>query len=212
MAKRRTAQLQRRPRASEQAINRRVSVGGGTLDWRIAAIGGAVVLVLAVVVVAVLFAGGTSAYAGTIEPDGGRSHIADGTYGGPYTSVPATSGPHWADPANWGVYTDAAPLAESQSIHNLEHGGIVIWYQPGQVSAADLASLQDFVSVQVTTTRFKYILSPWTGQDFGHPIAVVAWRWLLDLDTANLDAIRGFSDAHYGNAPEPLGGPAAPGA
>jgi Protein of unknown function (DUF3105) len=211
MAKRRTAQLQRRTRASEQAMTRRLSVGGGTLDWRLAAIGGAIVLVLVVVVVALLFIGGSSAYAGTIEPDAGRAHIADGTYGGPYSSVPATSGPHWQDPANWGVYTDADPLAESQSIHNLEHGGIVVWYQPGKVSAADLAKLTDFISVQVTTSKFKFILSPWTGQDFGHPIGVTAWRWLLYLDTANVDAIRGFADAHYGNAPEPLAGPAAPG-
>jgi hypothetical protein len=212
MAKRRTAQVQRRTRASEQAMNRRVSVGGGTLDWRLAAVGGVIVLALIVVVVVVLFSGKTSAYAGTIQVDDGRTHIADGTYGGPYDSVPATSGPHWADPANWGVYTEADPLAESQSIHNLEHGGIIVWYQPGKLSASDVAALTDFVSVQVATSKFKFILSPWTGKDFGHPIAVTAWRWLLYLDTANVDAIRGFANAHYGNAPEPLGGPAAPGA
>lgn len=192
-------------------MTRRVGMGGG-LDWRIAAIGGVLVVGIAVIVVALVFARPASADTGTIQPDGGRTHIADGTDGGPYTSVPATSGPHWQDPANWGVYTESAPLAESQSIHNLEHGGIVIWYRAGALSDAQVAQLQDFVSVQVTTQKFKFILSPFTGKDFGHPIAVTAWRWLLYLDTVDLDAIRAFADAHYGDAPESNGGPGPPGA
>ena len=96
-------------------------------------------------------------------------------------------------------------------IHNLEHGGIVIWYQPAQLDAAGLAALTAFVTQQVATERFKVILVPWGGADFGHPIAVTAWNWLLYLDTADIDAVRGFLDAHYGNAPEPFGGPAQPG-
>lgn len=191
-------------------MTRRVGTGSA-FDWRIAAIGGVVVVGVALVVVMLVFARPTSADTGTIQPDGGRSHIADGTDGGPYTSTPATSGPHWQDPANWGVYTEASPLAEAQSIHNLEHGGVVIWYQASKLSKDQIAQLQDFVSVQVTTQKFKFILSPWAGgKDFGHPIAVTAWRWLLYLDTVDLDAIRGFANAHYGNAPEPLGGPGPP--
>ncbi len=190
-------------------MNRRHAVGG-RLDWRLAVVGGAVVIGLVAVVVALLFGGSSSAYAGTIEPDGGRTHIADGTQGGPYTSVPATSGPHWQDPANWGVYTLGSPLAESQSIHNLEHGGIVVWYQPDKVSAADISKLEDYVTGKVASSQFKFILSPWTGQDFGHPIAVTAWRWLLYLDAANTDAIDQFAAAHYGKSPEPLGGPPQP--
>jgi hypothetical protein len=191
-------------------MTRRVGAGGRLLDWRVIALVGAVLLALVIVVAAVAFSGGSAPFRGVIQPDGGRNHIQDGTYGGPYTSVPATSGPHWSDPANWGVYTVADPLAESQSIHNLEHGGIVIWYQAAKLSADDIAKLTDFVSVQVGTSRFKFILSPWTGQDFGHPIAVTAWRWLLYLDSPNADCIKAFADAHYGQAPEPNGGPAAP--
>ena len=63
-------------------MQRRVSSGGGGLDWRIVALGGAVVLALVVVVAALLFTGGGSAYAGTIEPDAGRTHIPDGSAGG----------------------------------------------------------------------------------------------------------------------------------
>ena len=95
-------------------------------------------------------------------------------------------------------------------IHNLEHGGIVIWYQPTLLGAEDLATLTQFVQQQITTERFKMILVPWSGANFGHPIAVTAWDWLLYLDTVDLDMIRTFTDAHYGDAPEPNGGPAKP--
>jgi hypothetical protein len=102
-------------------------------------------------------------------------------------------------------------VSETQVVHNLEHGGFVIWYQPDLVSDDDVARLADFVEGQVaegTGGRFRFILSPWGGEDFGNPIAITAWEYLLYLDTADLDAINGFVDAHYGDAPEPNGGPA----
>jgi hypothetical protein len=216
MAKRRTSGIQRRQRASSEALNRRIdsSSGGLPLDWRILLIGG-VLLIGAIILVVVLIVGAPpSASVGVRQTSAGRDHVEVGTdvRGGQpnvYTSIPATSGPHWDTPANWGVYTVAQ--AESQMVHNLEHGGIVIWYQPDQVSDDDDARLADFVNSRVAEGqggRFKFILSPWDGEDFGHPIAVTAWEWLLYLDTADTGAINAFADAHYGDAPEPNGGPA----
>ena len=82
-------------------------------------------------------------------------------------------------------------------------------FQAG-VSADQVATLTNLVNAQVQTSQFKFILSPWTGKDFGHPIAVTAWRYLLYLDTADTDGIHTFADLHYGKSPEPLGGPAQP--
>ena len=45
----------------------------------------------------------------------------------PYSSLPAASGPHW-DPSASQLGRVLHPQPESQLIHNLEHGGIVIWY------------------------------------------------------------------------------------
>jgi hypothetical protein len=228
MAKRRTSGIQRRQRASTEALTRRVpsSTGAGLpLDWRILLIGGVLLIGAIIVVVVLVVASGPNPYVGTRQASAGQTHVAPGvdcrdpaqqndqTRCGtdPYSSLPATSGPHW-DPsgiANWGAYTTALP--ETQVVHNLEHGGIVIWYQPDQVSEEDVARLTDLVEGQVAKGqggRFKFILSPWQSEDFGHPIAVTAWEFLLYLDTADLDAINGFADAHYGNAPEPGGGPA----
>jgi hypothetical protein len=216
MAKRRTSGIQRRTRASDEALSRRLGQGrGGGLDWRLLAIGGILVLGLAVLALIFLFGGGGSSDGGSIglrQVDDGRSHIQEGVAGGPYHSIPATSGPHWSSadsPGPWGVYPTAQP--QERMLHNMEHGGIVIWYEPSRLDAVGVTALRTWVQQQITTAQFKVILTPWSGPDFGHPVAVTAWDWLLYLDTTNTDSVRAFLDAHYDKAPEPFGGPAQPG-
>jgi len=211
MAKRRTSGIQRRGRASEAALNRRMGEGSGragALDPRLLLIGGVLLIGVIVVVVVVLFAGGGGGRIGVREADLGGGHVADGTVR--QYSAPATSGEHWNTPANWGVYTLARPAVQTQVIHNLEHGGIVIWYDPSLTSEADVTALTNYAQQQVRAAKFKVILSPWTGPGFGHPIAVTAWNWLLYLDSADIDQIRAFLDDHYQQSPEPYGGPGQP--
>jgi len=213
MAKRRTSGIQRRSRASEEAMGRRLGARTArTLDWRLLSIGAILLLGLVILLLVLLFGGGgQNSTVGVPRADAGHLHIAQGTSGTGYTSVPATSGPHWSSadsPGPWGVYSKAQP--QERMVHNLEHGGIVIWYQPALISSDDLATLTQSVKQQVTTDRFKVILTPWSGANFGHPLAVTAWDWLLYLDAVDLDTIRAFIDAHYQNSPEPFGGPAKP--
>ena len=187
------------------------TTGRTGLDWRIIALAGAIVVAVAVVAIALLVSSGDKNFQGTLEPNGGGQHVAAGTYP-TYNSTPATSGPHWnvagVAPMTWGVYTSAVP--EPAVVHNLEHGGIVIWYQASKLSADQVTALTHFVNAQVRTTQFKFILSPWTGKDFGHPIAVTAWRYLLYLDNADISAIQAFTNFHYEKSPGPQGGPAQP--
>ncbi|HUF07577.1 MAG TPA: DUF3105 domain-containing protein [Candidatus Binatia bacterium] len=234
MAKRRTSGIQRRERASSDALNRRLDERSGPAlpDWRLLAIGG-VLLVGTIIVVLVLVSGasGASSTSGTIQPDDGTVHVTQGIdcrspansaalteCGGPdpYSSVPAASGPHWPPSAiaNWGVYS--TPQAETQVIHNLEHGGIVIWYDPAAVEPAEVDALTQYVNTQTASGvggRFKFILSPW-GADvpLGSPVVASAWRYLLPLESADVDAIDAFARARYGRSPEPNGGPGPPGA
>lgn len=215
MAKRRTSGIQRRSRASDEALSRRIgSRRGPALDWRLLSIAAILILGTVILLLILLFGRGPgpdNEFIGRQQADAGGVHIPPGQQGTGYTSVPATSGQHWntADsPGPWGVYANAQP--QERLIHNLEHGGIVIWYQPSRLDAAGVAALTTYVRQQVTTAQFKVILVPWSGADFGHPIAVTVWNWLLYLDTANVDAVRTFLDAHYGQAPEPFGGPAQP--
>jgi hypothetical protein len=214
MAKRRTSGIQRRSRASDAAMSRRVGPRGAStaLDPRLMIIGGILLMGAIVLVVVLLFAGNSGSRIGQRMPDEGAVHVPQSEFP-TYQSVPATSGPHWnlgngIAPLNWGVYT--APQAEPAAVHNLEHGGIVIWYQPNLLDAAGVQALTDYVQQQVRTAKFKVLLSPWAGQDFGHPIAVTAWDWLLYLDTPDIGQVRAFLDDHYGQAPESASGPGPP--
>jgi len=223
MAKRRTSGIQRRERASSEALSRRLdagSAGGPTLpDWRLLAIGG-VLLAGVVLIGLVLLMGGTpNPNDGATQPDDGQTHIEDGIScrtpdapcgADPYSSLPATSGPHWNTPAAWGAYS--TPQNESQLIHNLEHGGVVIWYDAEALDAAQVTELTSYVEGQVASGisgRFKFIVSPWAGSEpLGGPVAVTSWRHILTLDAFDMSAIRAFADANYlRDVPEPNGGP-----
>ncbi len=225
MAKRRTSGIQRRERASEAALKRRLDERSGpTLpDWRLLAIGGVLVVGVAIIVLVLLFGSEPNPDDGLIQPDDGGTHVAVGTTcrspaapcgPDPYSSLPATSGPHWdtSGIANWGVYT--TPQNESQLIHNLEHGGIVIWYDPDEVDTAGVAALAQYVQAQNgsgISGRFKFIVSPWgAAEPLPAPVVVTAWRWLLPLQTADTEAIDEFARSHYGRSPEPNGGPGPP--
>ena len=224
--RRRTSGIQRRERASSEALNRRIdaaATGGGTSlpDWRILAIGGVLLVGVILILVVVVMGGAPNPNAGITIPNDGNAHVPVGTTcrspeapcgPDPYSSLPGTSGPHW-DPsgiANWGVYS--TPQNESQLIHNLEHGGIVIWYDPDLLDDERVDELASYVESQVATGlggRFKFILTPWGGEgDLGSPVVVTAWRHLLALDEFDMDRVRGFADANYlRHAPEPNGGP-----
>lgn len=225
MAKRRTSGIQRRERASSEALNRRLDAGrgggAGLPDWRLLAIGGVLLVGVLVIVLVLVMTGGQDPNDGLTQPNDGNAHVAVGTTcrsaeapcgADPYSSIPGTSGPHW-DPsglAAWGAY--ATPQNESQLIHNLEHGGIVIWYDADALDDAQVAELTSYVEGQVSSGvsgRYKFILTPWGGtEELGAAVAVTAWRNLLKLDTFDMDAVRAFGDENYlRHAPEPNGGP-----
>ena len=226
MAKRRTSGIQRRERASEDALNRRLdapSSGMALPDWRLLAIGGVLLVGVLIIGLVLVLGSGPNPSLGTQHPDNGNAHVAVGTTcrsadapcgANPYSSTPGTSGPHWdaSGLANWGVYT--TPQNESQVIHNLEHGGIVIWYDPDRVDAEGVEQLSRYVTSQVSagiSGRYKFILTPWGGsEELPAPIVATAWRWTLELDEADTDAIDAFAREHYGIAPEPNGGPGPP--
>jgi hypothetical protein len=229
MAKRRTSGIQRRERASAEALSRRIDQRqASTLpDWRLLLIGGVVVVGVLILALVLLLGGAPNPNAGVQHADDGGLHVAPGVDcraapqsdancgDGRYSSLPATSGPHW-DPsglANWGVYS--TPQPETQLIHNLEHGGIVIWYDPQALEAADIDALTGYVNAQVASGqsgRYKFILSPWGGDDpLPAPVVATAWRYTLELATADTDAIGNFARSRYGQSPEPNGGPGPPG-
>jgi hypothetical protein len=94
--------------------------------------------------------GGSSASGGLIQtkacteesfPGLKPAHLSSPDAPVDYNSFPPSSGPHYQQPAPWGIYPDS--VKQTILVHNLEHGGIIIQYGSG-VSQSDVEKLQSF--------------------------------------------------------------------
>jgi hypothetical protein len=126
----------------------------------------------------------------------GRDHVPE-TETVRYNSNPPTSGPHYATPALWGIYT-VAPKDE-YLVHNLEHGGVVVSYNPDRVTGEELEQLKAQVR-RLSDVNPRVILTPRANLDTA--IALTAWGYLAKLDSYNAAAVKTFYDAHIGRGPE----------
>lgn len=83
-----------------------------------------------------------------------------------WNSNPPTSGPHAGQWVIWGEYEEPIRLAEA--VHNLEHGGIVVYYGP-DVPDGEVAELRSFYRGEPA----GMLLSPL--ESLGDRIALTAW-------------------------------------
>jgi hypothetical protein len=136
--------------------------------------------------------------------DAGTAHVAPGQEHAPYTSTPATSGPHYAQPlapVRWGIHTQ--PLEPEEYVHNLEHGGIAIFYDCPEGCDALVGQLSDLVN-EFIGKNGKVLMAPHPNMDTR--IALAAWTFLDTFENFDEDRIREFVVAHESssNAPEPF--------
>lgn len=122
------------------------------------------------------------------------THISEGAAHDPYNSNPPTSGPHYAQAANWGIYKE--PLADEQLIHNLEHGGIWISYK--DVDQDTLSKLTDIANRNYGSV----ILTPRLQND--SKITLASWGRLQKLDSFDEKTILDFIEANKNKSPEKL--------
>jgi len=154
------------------------------------------------------------------DPDSAdRTHIGAAGFETPpplstYSSVPPVSGPHNSTPLTGGVYADPPDIY--QTIHSLEHGAVIIWYDPS-APAAELATLQTFF--QKTGEHDKVIVAPYSYPDqgdagvlpAGKQMVMVAWHHMQTCDSLTLPVGYAFvhsyttgpKSAYKGDAPEP---------
>ena len=141
---------------------------------------------------------------GVHETDQGNSHLPNGQPGSYAGPLPPSSGSHWSAPAapvKAGVYPDQVPF--EATLHNLEHGGIVIVYNG--LSIGELAQLKQYVNDTIAKTRFaKVLLMPYAGLKDAK-VTALAWDWRLNLATVDLASLTKFITVHYDaqEAPEP---------
>jgi hypothetical protein len=124
----------------------------------------------------------------------GQKHIAQGSTDHiVYNSNPPTSGDHWPQPAAWGKYDTTLP--DEELVHNLEHGGIWISYNPKKVDQATIDQLNDFAQ------RYQLIIVEPREKD-DSAIALAAWTHLENMDSYDETTILKFITAYYNQGPE----------
>jgi len=130
---------------------------------------------------------------GQAFPNQGQEHIAVGAAHLPYNSNPPTSGPHYLNPAAWGIYQVGLP--DEVLIHNLEHGGIWISY-----NNIDQTTKQR-IEALAKEHPDKMIVTPRALDDA--KIVLASWRHLLKLDAFDEETVISFIKANKNRAPEP---------
>ena len=124
-----------------------------------------------------------------------RDHIAVGAQHPAYNSNPPTGGWHYANPAQSGIYDKA--FADEQLIHNLEHGHIWIAYRP-DLPADQIEKLADIAK----SYSSKIVMAPRPNNPTA--ISIVAWEYVLNLDSYDEQAIKDFVRDHRGKGPETI--------
>ncbi|HVF03645.1 MAG TPA: DUF3105 domain-containing protein [Frankiaceae bacterium] len=121
-----------------------------------------------------------------------------------YDRVPPNSGEH--NP-NWlrvirRVFEPSDGAAVEQAVHNLEHGYVVVWYDPARADLAALEGAIEFVGER------KLFAMPWTRGGLPSSYVLTAWGHERRCSGISRAAIRDFFGAHggeNGDAPEANG-------
>lgn len=125
-------------------------------------------------------------------PDMGNLHIEVGSESPvAYNSTPPTSGPHYETMASWGIHSQ--PIPDELMVHNLEDGGVGIWYDCPE-------GCEDLVA-QLASIARRYdegvLMGPYPGM--GTRIALTAWARIDTLEDLDEDRIVRFADAYRGD-------------
>jgi hypothetical protein len=136
--------------------------------------------------------------------DAGAVHVSPGQEHAEYTSVPATSGPHYGQPlgpTRSGIHDQQ--LADEVFVHNLEHGGVAIFYNCPEGCPEIVEPLSAMVQRGVADDM-ELLLSPYSGMEYR--ISLNAWTFIEQFDEYDEDRVRAFIEAHHNspNAPEAL--------
>lgn len=125
-----------------------------------------------------------------------------------YNSTPPTSGIHTDATVIWGIYDQSVPLAST--VHNLEHGGVVIRYGP-DVPQSEVDKIGEFYVEDAN----GLVVAPMPG--LKDRIALTAWTFDLDRQTDRTydgegqlatakrfdeEAFSAFVDSFRGKGPE----------
>jgi len=125
------------------------------------------------------------------EANQGRSHVVNGQPVG-YASASPTSGTHSGSSPRCGIYNQEMPA--EFAVHALEHGTVVIWYQP-TIPADELSVIRRAVN----NFDSDVILSP--NAQLSDPVVATSWARLKAYDGADPE-IEQFIATYRNRGPE----------
>lgn len=123
-----------------------------------------------------------------------------------YNSMPPSSGPHYGNLAAWQVFT--APQRYEFLVHNLEDGGVVIYYQCPAGCPELVTQLEELTKPYMQAGK-HVLVAPndptWTDggnkplhKDMGAKIAITAWTKILKMDEFDGPRLKEFIDRYEG--------------
>lgn len=135
---------------------------------------------------------------GVEQADKGRKHVAAGAakYGGP---EPPTSGDHTTH-IPWQAYDQEVP--DENIIHNMEHGGVYISYQP-DLPADQIAKIKGLFSKPFSNEKFtptKAVVAPRSTN--GSPIIMSSWNRNMKFESFDEAKMMEYYLRNVAKAPE----------
>jgi hypothetical protein len=119
----------------------------------------------------------------------------------PYNSNPPTSGWHVGNQiAPWGIHK--IPLDDKITVHNLEHGGVIIHYKESLES--DIVNELEMLVRELQVSNPCIIVMPRPDNDIPVPIVLTAWNYMLEVQSIDRDKIITFFNSRVGKGPEKI--------
>jgi len=125
----------------------------------------------------------------------GRDHVSGEV---DYERTPPLSGPHhdeWVDP---GYYEEPQPTEEL--VHSLEHGAVVVYYDPDAVTEEARSDLRQRANIHAGTWTSVIVVPSQDSPEA--PYTLTAWQHRLYLDEYDPDAVTAFLAEYLGRGPE----------
>lgn len=129
----------------------------------------------------------------------GRDHVDEGT---PvqYNSSPPTSGPHYANFSEPGFFS--APVQPERLVHNLEHGQVVVWFDP-DAPQQTIDSIENYVSGELP----GILASPYEGEfsEGSGDYVLTGWGASQVCSEFSIPVVEAFREEYQGVGPENVG-------
>ncbi len=130
-----------------------------------------------------------------IFPNDGQDHVPTGSL--KYNTNPPTSGPHRPSAAPAGFYNEKPEAG--LLVHSLEHGAIVVYFDPSRATEEEKKSLRSFT--KANTGMWASVLAiPAT--EYEAPFILTTWTKIMKLEKYDPKVVQAFIAEYVGRGPE----------